>query len=96
VRTDLVVAAITSQIPDVVADDEILLSDADLRNSRLAPNRRSLNLYDSSGPDSEKTWPRARFNAGKHFADARAIVPMKKQGNSAAISRLEAFGMWTV
>src|SRR5207249_8553217 len=30
VRPDLVVAAITSQIPDVVGEDEILLSDADL------------------------------------------------------------------
>ena len=31
VRTDLVVAAITSQIPDVIGEDEILLSDTDLR-----------------------------------------------------------------
>jgi mRNA interferase MazF len=29
VRTDLVVAAITSQIPDVIGEDEILLSDTD-------------------------------------------------------------------
>src|SRR6266576_1244266 len=35
VRTDLVVAAITSQIPDVVGEDEILLSDTDLRTAGL-------------------------------------------------------------
>jgi mRNA-degrading endonuclease toxin of MazEF toxin-antitoxin module len=35
VRTDLVVAAITSQIPEPVGEDEILLSDADLRTAGL-------------------------------------------------------------
>ena len=35
VRTDLVVAAITSQIPDVIGEDEILLSDTDLRTAGL-------------------------------------------------------------
>jgi mRNA interferase MazF len=35
VRTDLVVAAITSQIPDVVGEDEVLLSDTDLRTAGL-------------------------------------------------------------
>jgi hypothetical protein len=35
VRTDVVVAAITSQIPDVIGEDEILLSDADLRTAGL-------------------------------------------------------------
>ena len=34
-RTGLVVAAITSQIPDVVGEDEILLSDTDLRTAGL-------------------------------------------------------------
>src|SRR5207253_5082450 len=35
VRGDLVVAAITSQIPEVVGEDEILLSDADLKTADL-------------------------------------------------------------
>lgn len=35
VRTDIVVAAITSQIPDVLGEDEILLSDTDLRTAGL-------------------------------------------------------------
>jgi len=35
VRTDLVVAAITSQIPDVLGEDEILLSETDLRTAGL-------------------------------------------------------------
>jgi len=35
VRPDLVVAAITSQIPDVVGEDEMLLSDADLTMAGL-------------------------------------------------------------
>ena len=35
VRPDLVLAAITSQIPDVVGEDEILLSDTDLRTTGL-------------------------------------------------------------
>ena len=35
VRTDLVVAAITSQIPDIFGEDEILLSDTDLRTAGL-------------------------------------------------------------
>ena len=35
VRTDLVVAAITSQIPDVVGEDEILLPGTDLRTAGL-------------------------------------------------------------
>lgn len=35
VRSDLVVAAITSQIPDVISEDEILLSGADLRTAGL-------------------------------------------------------------
>lgn len=34
-RTDLVVAAITSQIPDVVGEDEISLSGTDLRTAGL-------------------------------------------------------------
>jgi mRNA interferase MazF len=34
-RSDLIVAAITSQIPDVVGEDEILLSDADQRTAGL-------------------------------------------------------------
>jgi len=42
VRTDLVVAAITSQIPEIVAEDEIVLSDVDLRQP-VCPKRRSLN-----------------------------------------------------
>jgi mRNA interferase MazF len=40
VRTDLVVAAITSQIPEVIGDDEILLSDADQRDWETAASRR--------------------------------------------------------
>src|SRR6266480_4264168 len=43
VRTDLVVAAITSQIPDALSDDEVLLSDADLRTSGL-PKRSMVKL----------------------------------------------------
>ena len=35
VRPDVVVAAITSQIPDVIGEDEILLSDTDLRTAGL-------------------------------------------------------------
>lgn len=35
VRDDLLVAAITSQIPDALGEDELLLSDADLRASGL-------------------------------------------------------------
>jgi mRNA interferase MazF len=35
VRTDLIVAAITSQIPDAIGEDEILLSDADQRTAGL-------------------------------------------------------------
>ena len=35
VRSDLVVAAITSQIPDVIGEDEILLLDTDLRTAGL-------------------------------------------------------------
>lgn len=33
-RSDLVVAAITSQIPDTLSEDEVLLSDARLASSR--------------------------------------------------------------
>ena len=35
VRTDLIVAAITSQIPNAIGEDEILLSDADQRSAGL-------------------------------------------------------------
>jgi mRNA interferase MazF len=35
VRTDLVVAAITSQMPDVISEDEVLLSDTDLGTAGL-------------------------------------------------------------
>src|SRR5215471_225378 len=35
VRTDVVVAAITSQIPEVIGEDEVLLSDADQRTAGL-------------------------------------------------------------
>jgi mRNA interferase MazF len=35
VRSDLIVAAITSQIPDALGEDEILLSDADQRKAGL-------------------------------------------------------------
>jgi mRNA interferase MazF len=35
VRSDVVVAAITSQIPEVVGEDEMLLSDADLKTAGL-------------------------------------------------------------
>ena len=35
VRTDLIVAAITSQIPDAIGEDEILLSDAEQRTAGL-------------------------------------------------------------
>src|SRR5262249_18594872 len=35
VRTDLIVAAITSQIPSEIGEDEILLSDADQRTAGL-------------------------------------------------------------
>ena len=34
-RTDVVVAAITSQIPEVIGEDEVLLSDADQRTAGL-------------------------------------------------------------
>ena len=36
-----------------------------------------VNLYDSSGLDSEKTWPRARFDVGNYPAKAGAIDAMK-------------------
>ena len=42
-RSDLVVAAITSQIPDTLSDDEVLLSDADLRAAGL-PKRSIVKL----------------------------------------------------
>jgi mRNA interferase MazF len=35
VRNDVVVAAITSQIPEIIAEDELLLSDTDLRTAGL-------------------------------------------------------------
>lgn len=35
VRTDLIVAAISSQIPNVIGEDEILLSEADQRTAGL-------------------------------------------------------------
>ena len=35
VRTDLIVAAISSQIPNAIGEDEILLSDADQRTAGL-------------------------------------------------------------
>jgi mRNA interferase MazF len=43
VRADLVVAAITSRIPDALNDDEALLSGADLRTSGL-PKRSLVKL----------------------------------------------------
>jgi len=42
-RSDLVVAAITSQIPDALSDDEVLLSDAELRTGGL-PKRSIVKL----------------------------------------------------
>lgn len=42
-RSDLVVPAITSQIPDILSDDEVLLSDADLRAAGL-PKRSIVKL----------------------------------------------------
>lgn len=42
-RSDLVVAAITSQIPDTLSEDEVLLSDADLRVAGL-PKRSIVKL----------------------------------------------------
>ena len=43
VRTDLIVAAISSQIPNVIGEDEILLSDADRRTAGL-PKRSIIKL----------------------------------------------------
>lgn len=43
VRADVVVAAITSQIPDALGEDEVLLSDADLRAAGL-PKRSIVKL----------------------------------------------------
>ena len=42
-RSDLVVAAITSQIPDALSDDEVLLSDTELRAGGL-PKRSIVKL----------------------------------------------------
>ena len=42
-RADLIVAAITSQIPEALNDDEVLLSEADLRASGL-PKRSMVKL----------------------------------------------------
>ena len=43
VRADVIVAAITSQIPNDLGEDELLLSDADLRASGL-PKRSIIRL----------------------------------------------------
>lgn len=43
VRPDIVVAAITSQIPDVLSDDEVLLPDVELQDSGL-PKRSIVRL----------------------------------------------------
>jgi mRNA-degrading endonuclease toxin of MazEF toxin-antitoxin module len=43
VRTDLIVAAISSQIPNVIGEDEILLSDTDQRTAGL-PKRSIIKL----------------------------------------------------
>jgi hypothetical protein len=40
-------------------------------------NQTRQNLYNSSGVDPEKAWPRAGFNLGKHLAEAHAIDAMK-------------------
>src|SRR6266478_9744737 len=80
VRPDLVVAAITSQIPDVVGQDEMLLSDTDLTMAGLPKAsivKTWQNLYDSSGADSKKARPRVGLNIAKHLAEAVAIDAMK-------------------
>jgi hypothetical protein len=79
VRTDLIVAAISSQIPNAIGEDEILLSDADQHGwlAQSVTNQTRQNFYDSSGLDSQKAWSHARFNTGKHLAEADAIDPMK-------------------
>jgi mRNA interferase MazF len=90
VRTDLVVAAITSQIPDVVGEDEILLPDTDLRTAGL-PKASMIKVGKiftiHHGPDSEKARPRVRLNVGKHLAEAVAIDALKTKAIQPGIAR---------
>jgi mRNA interferase MazF len=79
-RPDLVVAAITSQIQDVISEDEILLSDSDLKTAGL-PKPSIIKLGKiftiHQGLIRKKLGPRARPNVAKHLAEAVAIDAMK-------------------
>lgn len=62
VRTDLIVAAISSQIPNVIGEDEIFVIGRRSENGWLAQtvdNQTRQNFYDSSGLDSQKARWRA-------------------------------------
>ena len=76
VRSDLIVAAITSQIPEVIGEDELLLSDTDLRTTGL-PKASIVKLGKiftiHQGLIRKKLWARARFNLGNHPAETCAV-----------------------
>src|SRR5204862_345445 len=82
VRPDLVVAAITSQIPTKPGDDEVLLSGNELKKTGL-PKPSNIKLSKiftiHQGLISKKEWSRVRFHARRDFGETSAIASMKSK-----------------
>ena len=80
-RSDLVVAAITSQIPDTLSDDEVLLSDADLRaaGSRSAQLLNLVRFYDPPRLNSQEARMHPTIDSGRGFEETAPIIAMTNQ-----------------
>jgi len=77
-----VVAAITSQVPAALDEDEILLSGQRIGSGRFAQavnHQTWQNIYDSPGSDSKEAWQYWRGNVGKRSTEISGIDAMKSE-----------------